>query len=106
MTHLKNLLKDVRMTIANPDSWIKYSLARNATGQECKPTDYAAAKFCLLGAVEKVTGSTESKDFANICDALKNNIDSEYISIFNDSHTHEEVLNMLNRAINSLNSKE
>lgn len=42
--------------LANPDSWIKNSFAKDKNGKRTTPSNPSAVKWCIVGAVSKCYG--------------------------------------------------
>lgn len=51
-----NTLSKVLDLFADPEHWCKGTLARSADGQPTLPRATDAVRFCLLGAIQHVTG--------------------------------------------------
>ena len=101
-------LEAVRELISDPGNWVQCSIALNPAGFVVDPTDPKACRFCLLGAMYKVTGRIEwaarenNARYYRLRDAfsLKNSLSS-----FNDRVTHSEVLAMLDADIVAFRQK-
>lgn len=50
------LLRGMRKLLTPEGAWCQGARARLASGLSCQATDWKAQSWCLLGAVEKVTG--------------------------------------------------
>ena len=85
-------LKAIRALIAKPESWTQGANARDADGYSVAATSNKAVCWCLSGAFSK-----ESAHDTGARDAL--DLKPGKMIIFNDNHTHAEVLAMLDRSI-------
>ncbi len=99
MLKCKHITKDVtaRKLIADPKNWTQIFAARNANGIPVHPTDGDAVCFCAVGAVQKTT----AEGGAGGCLRLigRHLPKGTNLPQFNDSHTHEEVLQLFDKAI-------
>lgn len=96
------ILTKARELISDPDSWTQGAFARNRDGLSTEiGSDYAVC-WCANGALARVT---QGKDvwfqgrWVHIRHLLEHGIDCKGIVCFNDSHEHEEVLEMFDKAI-------
>ena len=105
-------LTEIRSLIATQDRWLRFSYAQDEDGAECEPIDPLACSFCLAGArvwaKENIpgVGDTHKEQIFHIQEAI-----AEYTPVlvagiissvaFNDHDdtTHEDVLAVLDRAI-------
>ena len=99
MSSIKQLLIAARKLIENPKNWTKRSFARTRSGKVTYNTHPEACKFCAEGALIRA-----QRDFAGEVDlavyALEKHVGLDvYLTHFNDSHTHQEVLNVFDQAI-------
>ena len=95
----KQLLIAAREIIEKPENWTKETFARTRSGKETFTADAKACMFCAEGALiraqQTIGGNVESAVLT-----LENLVGSAlYLSRFNDSHTHQEVLNVFDQAI-------
>jgi hypothetical protein len=79
MTKKEALLKTKEL-IATPDKWTQGVDARNIVGQPVDPKSKRAVCYCLYGALIKVTNDVDDAEF-------------------NDSSTHEQVLELINKTL-------
>jgi hypothetical protein len=97
------ILKGARALITEPSAWSQIYLARGADGNPTEPTSPNARCFCALGAIEclkLIDGSYGSGSYASAVGALREAIGPCLsVSVFNDTHTHAEVLAAFDRAI-------
>jgi len=95
---IKNILIKAKAVIANPDNWIQNSMAQGIDGWQTSVSDPQACKFCSVGAIYKVNGSMNSvTELARI--ALEKNTGGLSLDMFNDTHTHQEVMALFDTAI-------
>lgn len=99
MTTLETLTA-AREKIANPGRWTQRSYAKNAKGEHVDPASPAACKWCADGAVWAVRPVAPAYKLATaVLDILSGQGSA---AVFNDSHTHAEVLALFDKAIASL----
>jgi hypothetical protein len=83
-----NECKTVAELLADKSRFTTESYARNGDGFRCDVSDPGAVCFCILGAIEKVTG----KSFCGSAQyEILQRLTGDLVTIFNDSHTYEEV---------------
>lgn len=104
------LLKAMREVIKNPEHHCREKYATDANGGPVSVLDPAASKFCLFGAAYKIIGiNTQASEHISgahksmgLVDAveriLRNTVGINPVS-YNDNHSHEEVLEALDKAI-------
>ena len=94
------LLRIARAKIAEPGTWIQNTLARNILDMKVDPPTPSAVKFCLVGAVYQTEG-TDVRGETNCLVYLEQALpDGWYdLEFYNDSHTHQQVLDVYDRAI-------
>ncbi len=102
------LLTSARNLIADPEHWTQRAFARDGFGNSIGPTADSACSWCSLGAL--------TKSFGNIwwpeshCEPLEQAIGQLHpdnlmsLADFNDSHTHQEVLAVFDKAIENANN--
>ena len=105
----KEIILRVKDLIKDEDAWVQKKYASNEAGEFLAAGDLpSATKWCLAGAVEKVcgcgthVGDVVGKQKARIAleealPPLKRSLEE-----FNDTHTHEEVVEVLDRCLASL----
>jgi hypothetical protein len=93
-------LKAARELISDPSRWTQGAAARNDAGNETNSTSPDATCFCSLGAITKVVGAPGERRRV-VKNLLREGLPEghSYIAVFNDTHTHEEVLAVFDRAI-------
>lgn len=109
MKTIKEVLIEARALIADPARWTQGEFARTADGRILDGYCEGAVCWCALGAIRKVTmEGAESReertealvlsyDAADLLQAHLANVIA--VPKFNDSHTHEEVLALFDKAI-------
>ena len=97
MSSIKQLLQKARALIEDPAHWTQGALARDSAGNEVFPNSPQAVCFCAEGALAcAFEGTFDLKERAG----RYLDIETEKpLWTFNDSHTHEEVLNAFDKAI-------
>ena len=96
------LIMDMKELISTPEKWTKGTEARDKNGNICSYSD--AVCFCTLGAFEMVvneqniTGIDRDTIFDYIAATIKK-LGYHSITYFNDNHTHEDVMNLFDKAI-------
>lgn len=98
------LLRDAAALIEDPERWTTTYFARTAEDHECLPTDKAAAKWCMLGALGKISGKHHAV-LTEAQTAVERHV-GYGIGNFNDTHTHDEVLRAMRAAAESLEAQE
>ena len=120
------ILKEVKALLSNPENWIKGHSAEDIYGYPVHISDPRANKFCLIGAFGKIGQQQmnfyseakyylklSEKDWAHdidirdqvrktITDAewyIRQVIKTLFLSEFNDTSTHEEIILALDKAI-------
>ena len=106
MRDVTEVLMEARYLISSPERWTQGANARNARGRRTHWGSPEAVCWCANGAIAKVAATAAEPrigfDFlverARV--RLDRAVDHPYGAFtFNDSHTHEEVLGMFDRAI-------
>lgn len=98
-------LNKVRDLLTDPAKWTQNTSARNADGHEEIIESPAATCWCLYGAILKVR-DPEGPAFGSevTLDYLDDSLDMA-IGRFNDTHTHAEVIQFLDKSISKLASE-
>ena len=100
--HVLVALRAARRLLTPKKRWTQAASARNTRGRSVEPVSKAAACWCLMGAIERVTAgpgsqnNTEGMCLMAIRDATPN---LRSIVQYNDQSTHAQVLALLDRAI-------
>ncbi len=92
-----SVLSQALSIIANPSVWGQEAIAVDGRGNEVKPRDERAKRFCMVGAVQRVQSSTD--DYGAAILALRKACGDQSIFQFNDTHSHKAVVNVMKRAI-------
>jgi len=95
---VKVMLEKAKNLIRNPDNWTTEKYARDANGVSVNPKSPEACKFCVLGAIMNIQG-VNCDDLDYVSRILYKATGYLNISSFNDSHTHKQVLELLDKAI-------
>lgn len=97
------LLQRVRKRIRDPKRWTQNAIARNYSGAPVWPENQSAVCWCVVGAIVREVYESGERDWYTadkIADILHHNqMRRSSLIDFNDSHTHEEVLAIIDRAI-------
>ncbi len=91
------ILIEARKLIEREENWTQEAFARQANGNNAYLHGPFACKFCTIGAVRRVT-SDELTTKEKALDALRS-VAQVPLAIFNDAHTHAEVLQLFDKAI-------
>ena len=99
MKTMKTLLREMRKLLTKPHAWTTKALARTKTGLEINPNNKFAVCWCLLGAIHKIAQT--QIELYNLEAVLTENLPSDYSNIIkmNDTTSHKEVLNFIDRVI-------
>ncbi len=89
-------LKAAKALIDAPEKWIQGASAIDANENHCSAQDVEAVCFCSIGAIARITGV--SSRFLPVRAYLKISM-GDFISHFNDTHSHIEVMAMFDKAI-------
>lgn len=92
-----SVLSQALSIIANPNAWAQEAVAVDRRGNEVKPTDQRAKRFCMVGALQRVGAS--SGEYGTAIMALRKACGDQSIFQFNDTHGHKAVVNVMKRAI-------
>lgn len=93
----KEILIAARQKITPPQCWTQGAASRDATGKQAMIGDVAVS-WCLIGAVREVSYSGEL-DSADDAIAMMREAAQGSVADFNDTHTHQEVLALFDKAI-------
>ncbi len=100
MTPLE-VLQAARALIEKPEHWCIEALARNSSGQLEMVESLQAKKFCLLGAIRRITRNNyETETLA--CGQINSMLKGHDLIGWQDTHTHAEVIGLLDTAIAEL----
>jgi hypothetical protein len=105
------ILKAARILISDPKRWTQSNYAKNKNRSSVDPTSPKAVCWCALGALQKVVNilyqnsrsdkNLHSDEYHEIRELLADQA-GERPHVFNDTHTHSEVLDLFDRTIKSL----
>ena len=103
----KEVLIKAKALIADRRNWIQGMEARAASGQPLPPEHPSACRFCSIGAVERVLAPLPAAEHYRVKEQTLNEIESHITTSavigklwrFNDSHTHEGVMALFDKAI-------
>lgn len=108
------VLEKARNLIYHQSRWTKNTMARDANGGDVDDTSPRATCWCSLGAVNRAayeltdSYSWMARDIEASAakEALRYTLHAlhgdDRIAVFNDTHTHAEVLNLFDETINRL----
>ena len=100
---LSDFLIEAKKVIEDSEKWTQGWFAKDIEGNCVSAIWYGAKCFCSLGAIERVAGielgdapdcSLSDCAHAALSEAMGGSVDE-----FNDSHTHEEVMEKWDQAI-------
>lgn len=101
---IKTDLQQMRDLLADPQRWTQRYCGRDANGEAVTVPADEAVCFCLMGAIFQTQGTDSSQHICEIEDHLNDSPLLEGVSYvrFNDTHTHAEVLALLDERIAAL----
>lgn len=92
------LLTRARAIIENPQNWTKGEMARDAGGRLVVSHSPDAVCFCAVGALRRAAYELCIDRFPSFY-TLQKWCGTEPVPLFNDTHTHADVLALYDRAI-------
>ncbi len=94
---IKKILVAARAKIADPKHWTQNQYARDANGCMVQPEADNACQWCAAGAIISAVwdGKTDLYDARKILEHYANS----RLTIYNDTHSHEDVLALFDRAL-------
>lgn len=92
MTPSLSRLQQARALITKPEAWTQNMLARDSRGLRVPVDSPEAVCFCARGAIKRVGGTQVEVGW------LESRA-KDMLEIFNDRHSHEEVLALFDRGI-------
>jgi hypothetical protein len=97
----RTLLIDARKLLTDPKNWTQQVAARNAQGHETQAKSVTAVCWCSLGALTHCRPDVEDRAYIyNVAyETLLQATPNGMVASFNDNSTHEEVLELFDRAI-------
>lgn len=99
-------LKQARDLIAN--GWCRGAYAKDESNKPVPPNDPSACKFCLYGALRKVTGMGnefyKKPEYEELCEIMRKQLGGAlFLDHFNDSKKNKrDVVRVFDKAIASL----
>lgn len=102
MSDVSETLRAARKLIEKPENWCQWQYAMNADGDRVFVMADDATRWCLSGAMQRVCGSFNGRGrpaYQALLDVVDTGSSGRAIPHFNDTHTHPEVLAVLDRAI-------
>lgn len=100
---MSEVLQRVRERLSDPRRWTRGADARDADGDTVGVRNAAAVCWCLKGALAAEWDAFEfTKDYELLGAAMMEKSRSPHpvaITTFNDTHTHAEVLALIDRAL-------
>lgn len=94
-----DLLIEARKEIASPLHWTQGIAARDAEGEPCWPSSPTAVCFCSIGALERTSAEFAVAHALGPAKVLLRKVMGMGVVMFNDSHTHAEVMAAWDNAI-------
>lgn len=106
-----DILKKGRELIADPARWTQGAFARNKWDDRCDPSSNYAKCFCCAGALIAVSGLNEIEAFesgalAALEVAAGKNGKRADLASYNDSHSHDLIVALWDRAIAAEEAKQ
>lgn len=102
-----DFIRKAREIISDESHWTRGELARDARGDDVPPLSPRAHCFCAVGALARATKlRTDTVDSARIMNQIRRVCGIDFLSDYNDSHTHAEVLAMFDKTIRALEKEE
>lgn len=100
-TMLEDLTR-IKSLIEKPENWTQNYYAKDEYGMTIHSSSDAAVCFCTLGALHRVIpmgsrGHTNRR--ADVRELLESLMGDDGVAQFNDTHTHEEVIAVFDKAI-------
>lgn len=102
----KQILIAARELISEEEHWTQGVFARSDAGAATPVHNDNAVCFCAVGALDRVSGDDFQDEFSSAIRILMDVLGSPNILIFNDTHTHPEVLALFSKAISSTEGNE
>jgi hypothetical protein len=101
-------LKAIKDLIKDPEHWTQVAIARDINGQPTFTLAKNAVSWCLKAAMYKVGNYNQivGKEPFNRARLTLNRIVGCDCGLFNDSHTHTEVIALLDKAIEMTEAEE
>lgn len=112
---LSEFLTLAKAKIEDENNWTTGAYARDKEGRAVPSFSEAACKFCSFGAVRSMDKLENVKQLSNDAKVILDGVANELLADsptwagtidFNDSHTHKEVMNFWDKAIQKATEKE
>lgn len=102
------LLIQAKAVIADPAKWAQNTYAKNSQGVRVGADNPDAICFCSVGALQKISPKCYGAYALEVWQAMELLDDgcSEDILAYNDTHTHAEVMDVWDKAIQMAIEKE
>lgn len=101
-----DVLLAARDLISDPEHWTQGTLCRDVHGDRSNIDDPETHSYCAIGALHAVLGDVAQFHHRvnSVKDALRGAlpIDGPPIHVFNDEHTHAEVMELFDTAIRNV----
>ncbi len=105
LPRILHILESVRDLIKDPANHTTKTNARNQFGKVVSARGETATCFCLNGAIVRTTSDIE--DLIYITELLEEHLpedETDFIG-FNDTHHHEEIIDLLDRSIKTFKER-
>jgi hypothetical protein len=104
MSRVREVLTAARGCIDSPNLWTKRCYAKDPYGKGVDARHWTAVCFCIMGAIQRQCDLKTAEGralYAEVLDELRSHLPSRRstISSFNDSSTHDDVLNLFDKAL-------
>lgn len=90
-------LQSALSLIGTPHSWAQKGVALDGRGNEVKPLDDRAKRFCMIGALQRVQCSSD--EYGEAVLHLRRSCGKLSIFEFNDQCGHKAMVKVMKRAI-------
>lgn len=91
-----SILREARQLITPKAKWTQEATARDARGNEVKPTDDRAASFDMIGAIQKLEATPD--EYGAAIRILRAQCGGKSVFEFNDFHGRKAVLAVMDKA--------
>ncbi len=92
------ILSNAQNLIRDPRNWAKHTYSKDMLGMSVEPTSPDACRWCSIGAVLKVLDLPSDTSRHPTFDLLEKANGNWAVPDFNDTSTHEEVMEMFDKA--------
>lgn len=96
---MKEKLQAIYSLLENEKRWTTHAEARDAAGELVDPKSEKAVCWCLLGAIRKVSNTTDER--VALLVVLDNRLGQSLmtLALFNDFSTHQDILQLIKGAM-------